>query len=109
MHLLWRVRNEEIFEWITPTPEEVYNRFQAVLHGSLSDTNFQPHSSGSARQIRFAGWEPLPSNWVKINSNSSVLHSMKASCGGLIRDDSGASLDGFSMNLGSCPKVVLSL
>ena len=102
VHFLWCIRNEEIFERLAPTPEEIFNRFQAVLHGRLLATVFRTHTIGADRQVSFIGWELSPSNWVKINSDGSVLDSVKASCGGLIRDDSGAFLDGFSMNLGSC-------
>ena len=43
---------------------------------------------------------------IRSSSNDSTLDSMKASCGGLIRDDSGAFLDGFFVNLGSCPITI---
>ena len=35
LHFLWRIRNEEIFEKLTPSPSEIYNCFCVVFSSNL--------------------------------------------------------------------------
>ena len=47
--------------------------------------------------------------WIKLNDDGSVLSNRRASCGGVMRDDSGQFLRGFAVNLGICPITVAEI
>ncbi|CAN1150875.1 Putative ribonuclease H protein At1g65750 [Linum perenne] len=49
------------------------------------------------------GWNPAPPDWVKVNTDGSVIGSSnRAAAGGIIRDHLGRPIATFSANLGSC-------
>ena len=47
--------------------------------------------------------------WVKVNCDGSVLHDLKAACGGLIRRAMGDFIGGFAANSGACPVTISEL
>lgn len=53
--------------------------------------------------IIHVGWQPPPSGWVKLNTYGSVRDGgSHAPCGGLLRNDFGVFLGGFSCKLSAC-------
>ncbi|CAN1821190.1 hypothetical protein LINPERHAP1_LOCUS29405 [Linum perenne] len=74
MWLLWKARNEDIFE-------EVVGRSRDTL-------------------IR---WIQAPDEWVMINTDGSVIQPLScAASGGIIRNSHGAKLAAFTTNFGKC-------
>ena len=61
------------------------------------------------RNTRFISWIRPPLDWIKLNCDGSVLSNRKASCGGLVRDDSGKFLQGFIVNLDIYPIIVAEI
>ncbi|CAN1855901.1 Putative ribonuclease H protein At1g65750 [Linum perenne] len=48
-------------------------------------------------------WIPPPDDWLKVNTDGSVIHPHSlAAAGGIIHDFQGRAIDGFSANLGAC-------
>ncbi|CAN1811593.1 Putative ribonuclease H protein At1g65750 [Linum perenne] len=104
--LLWKTRNEAIFEqkfvtsdqlrlrvlhWITGVRERMRADSQA-LSGSLR-----------TREEVLASWRPAPEGWITINTDGSVVHDQhQAAAGGIFRDHSGRRLACFAVNLGHC-------
>ena len=62
------------------------------------------------RFIKRVSWEKPPLGWAKLNTNGAAVgRSGLARCGGLIRDDKGAWLAGFSRNIGSTSSYAAEL
>lgn len=57
----------------------------------------------------FIFWSSPPDGWVKVNYDSSILASKKASCRGQIRDAMGEFNGGFIANLCFYPITVVEL
>ena len=55
------------------------------------------------KTIQLTSWLIPKQDWLKLNCDGLVLHSGKASCGGLLRNALGEFLTGFAANLGTCP------
>ncbi|CAN1327468.1 Putative ribonuclease H protein At1g65750 [Linum perenne] len=55
------------------------------------------------RHETLISWIPPPDDWLKVNTDGSVIHPHSlAAAGGIIRDFQGRAIDGFSANLGAC-------
>lgn len=54
-------------------------------------------------------WKPLWEGMVKLNTNGVCQEYNRASCGGVIRDNIGQWIGGFSKPLGSCNEFVAEL
>lgn len=85
------------------------NLCAAVIYGIEADgrINGQVHGSVGGNQIRWQHPEP---GEVALNCDGSVTDAgMYASCGGVLRGDSGQFIVGFSMKLGSCSILTVEL
>ena len=51
--------------------------------------------------VKQISWKPPPHNWVKINSDGSVIND-GAACEGILRDEDSNFVAAFCVNLGSC-------
>lgn len=70
----------------------------------LSPHMDRPYSS------QLVGWHFPPNGWIKCNVDGSHLsNDLKAACGGVFRDATGAWLGGFSNKLGYCSFVMAEL
>lgn len=55
-------------------------------------------------------WERPPEGWSKLNTDGAVIGSMGlAGCGGIVRDDHGGWLVGFSRHIGIADSFVAEL
>ncbi|CAN1848775.1 Putative ribonuclease H protein At1g65750 [Linum perenne] len=104
--LLWKARNEAIFEKVFVTSDQLRLR---VLHwiAGVRETMKAQLLNLSNVVVRsrdtLISWIPPPDDWFKINTDGSVTqpHS-SAAAGGVIRDCQGRSVAAFTANLGSC-------
>ncbi|KAL1294983.1 hypothetical protein HN51_055822 [Arachis hypogaea] len=53
-------------------------------------------------------WKCPPVGWVCMNSAGSVISNSESACGGLVRDETGLVLSGFSGNLGGTSSVTVA-
>ncbi|KAF7827153.1 putative ribonuclease H protein At1g65750 family [Senna tora] len=60
---------------------------------------------GAKVSTKIVSWEPPSPRWCKLNVDGSVKEDGLASCGGVLRDCSGAWLQGFICNIGTCRVV----
>ena len=110
IHYLWRARSEELFELKTPSDEELFLCFWAVYNSQqLGGDKLAVVDGSHDESLHHVSWLFPDEWWVKLNCDGSVLHSSKASCGGLIRNALGECLAGFAANLGSCPITVAEI
>ena len=59
MHFLWRSRNEEIFENIVLSPDELFSKFWAIFHGNWVATDFtDSHCLSNFRRVILPGSFP---------------------------------------------------
>jgi len=64
----------------------------------------------SCHIIKRVCWEKPPLGWAKLNMDEDAVGSSGlAGCGGLIRDENGAWLVGFSRNIGSTTSYAADL
>ncbi|KAL4358598.1 hypothetical protein AHAS_Ahas09G0302700 [Arachis hypogaea] len=55
-----------------------------------------------ARRLGRVAWKPLPKGWLKLNvDGASVANAGKAGCGGLLRDENGKWVAGFTHTIGN--------
>ena len=60
--------------------------------------------------IRYISWQSPPNDWVKINTDGSVLvHNGTSAYGGLIRNHHGHFVAAFSTNPGPCSIMLAEL
>lgn len=102
---LWRWRNDAVFNdmhysemqkahWIKKQIEEVNRAFLNAL---------KPGGKSLGGATRWLRWVKPTQGWVVINTDGSVnLRDKNAGCGGVIRDDKGDWIIGFSMSIGCC-------
>lgn len=95
---LWKQRNEVVFRNKGPNPHLVYSIFQQVTEFYFCAYPSRTPKRQVLREIR---WERPPRGWVKLNTDGSSLGNPgTAGGGGLVRDDSGHWLTGFSRRIG---------
>ncbi|CAN1122765.1 Putative ribonuclease H protein At1g65750 [Linum perenne] len=104
--ILWKARNEAIFENKLVTSDQLRLR---VLHWIAGVRETMKANSqvglGDAKQKSevMIGLNPAPSDWVTVNTDGSVIGSTnRAAACGIIRDHLGRPIATFSANLGSC-------
>ncbi|CAN1145565.1 Putative ribonuclease H protein At1g65750 [Linum perenne] len=104
--LIWKARNEAVFEHTSMTSDQLRLR---VLHwiagvretmraNSLTLSETTRHKEQLSVQ-----WKPAPEGFVTLNTDGSVLaQTGNAAAGGIIRDWLGRPLAVFAANLGAC-------
>lgn len=95
---LWTCRNKLVFDKQRP-PAAITARLAiskaAELHAVLTQKHI--HQTPQARDA--PNWTPPPPEFAKLNTDGSVVQS-NAAAGGIIRDNRGGWVAGFSMNIG---------
>ena len=109
VHYLWKIRNQEIFDLITPSQDDIFAKFWSVFRSQHLYSDLSNPLDRPVKNTSFISWGWPAMGWIKLNCDGSVLINRKASCGGLARDESGQFLHGFSVNLGICPITVAEI
>ncbi|KAF7844997.1 ribonuclease H [Senna tora] len=110
---LWRWRNESIFGSNHNKATDIFFTIIQRVHNCNSDfeavlDSSQRRSNQVSRVIR---WIPPDAGWVKVNVDGAVSRDGEesAACGGIIRDESGCYIAGFTRRLGSCSSIQAEL
>ena len=96
---IWKSRNSYVFNKKNPNPNlpmEIYNQTLEFMHCVTSPQN--PVRKTSKR----IHWEKPPSGWKKLNTDGSSIGCMeRAGCGGVIKDEHGNWVTGFTRHVGA--------
>ncbi|GLT50759.1 hypothetical protein SLA2020_242210 [Shorea laevis] len=97
--LFWKDRNALIFRNHKSRPQELCALiFQQAKYTMIA---LNPISPTTFRQQRWVSWIPPKAGWYKLNSDGSYsVTQNSASAGGLIRDNFGSWISGFTVNVG---------
>ncbi|CAN1219300.1 Putative ribonuclease H protein At1g65750, partial [Linum perenne] len=103
--LLWKYRNERIFEGVNVSANNIVERClfwtQLTRTACTKMDDLRNNRSGLRINTNVA-WNAAPWPNYTLNTDGSVLSSGKASAGGCLRDGFGKVVDAFSSNLGIC-------
>ncbi|CAN1273739.1 Putative ribonuclease H protein At1g65750 [Linum perenne] len=104
--MLWKARNEAIFENKLATSDQLRLRVLHWITGvrETMKADSQVTSKAASRRVEaHIGWKAGPSDCITINTDGSVLlpHSY-AAAGGILRDHRGRPICTFAANLDSC-------
>ena len=95
--LIWHQHNQMVFKGKGANPHLAKNIFMQATEYALCINRPNRNQTRMIRQIR---WEKPDSCWVKLNTDGSASDLLNAAgCGGLIRDDQGNWLRGFSRHV----------
>ncbi|CAN1824010.1 Putative ribonuclease H protein At1g65750 [Linum perenne] len=104
--LIWKARNESIFDNASVTSDQLRLRVLSWIAGVQETMRAQSLSLSEveARQREtLISWIPPPDDSITINTDGSVLHlDGKAAAGGVLRNSLGCMIGAFSANLGTC-------
>ena len=96
---IWKSRNSFVFNRKSPNPNlfrEISNQAAEFMFCVSSPRNPVRRVS---KRIR---WEKPPIGWKKLNTNGSVIGCMEqAGCGGVVRDEHGSWVAGFTRHVGA--------
>ena len=110
IHYLWRIRNQEIFEGLVPSDDDIFNRFWVVFKSQILYVDcIEQTVPIKSVHVRNIAWSFSDEGWVKANSDGSVNHLHLASCDGLLQSHMRQFLGGFAANLGSCPIAIVEV
>ncbi|KAF7813360.1 putative reverse transcriptase [Senna tora] len=103
---LWRWQNDDVFN---NGRDKDIDPFFTIIHRIKGFIiAFQNGHHGAAkkasREERMIAWTKPEMDWVKVNVDGACSRSevVRAACGGLVRDNNGNFLVGFTRNLGDC-------
>ena len=105
--LLWQRRNNAVFRGQN-TRSDVHSEamFQVL---EFPHCVLNPRISGSRKLIQIR-WEKPPLGWVHLNTDGSTLGNPgRAGCGGIIRNDRGDWIGGFSRSTGVTTRFIAEL
>ena len=105
--LLWKHRNDAIFR----NQQVQSNVHRDALFRALEfqHCGLNPKLSGSRNVVRIRREKPQ-TGWVRLNTDGSAIGNLgRAGCGGLIRNDRGEWIEGFSRSLGSSNSFIAEL
>ncbi|CAN1146990.1 Putative ribonuclease H protein At1g65750 [Linum perenne] len=104
--LLWKARNERIFEGKSVTVHEILEQGRFWLNASNSayqsvvDLKRSQGKEGTTTQIY---WKPAQEPGFTLNTDGSVqVSAQRAAAGGCLRNSEGRVVDAFAANLGNC-------
>lgn len=102
---IWLRRNAWIFKQEVCDSANLYWKIILAVKDFEDSTEVLNFSNATGREIT-VGWNPPAEGWVKCNvDGSSRSNSISTSCGGLIRDEKGQWMVGFSLNMGSADSL----
>ncbi|CAN1160447.1 Putative ribonuclease H protein At1g65750, partial [Linum perenne] len=104
--ILWKARNEDIFDNSSVTSDQlrlrVLNWTAGVRETMKAESRVLPEVVRWRRETLLK-WIPAPDDWITVNCDGSVIHPHgQAAAGGILRDSSGRRLAVFAANLGAC-------
>ncbi|CAN1150946.1 Putative ribonuclease H protein At1g65750 [Linum perenne] len=104
--ILWKARNEDIFDNKLPTCDQLRLRvlyWTAGVRETMRAESRVLTEIVERRRETLLKWIPAPDDWFTVNCDGSVLqpHGL-AAAGGIIRNNMGRKLGVFAANLGSC-------
>ncbi|CAN1157552.1 Putative ribonuclease H protein At1g65750 [Linum perenne] len=104
--LIWKTRNEDIFEGKKVTSDQLRLRVHSWIAGvreTMKASSFLLSGIDDRRRETLISWIPAPDDWVTVNTDGSVLQPQSlAAGGGLVRDSHGNKIAAFSANFGRC-------
>ena len=104
---IWKSRNSYVFNWKNPNPNlpmEIHNQTLEFMYCVTSPRN--PVRKTSKRIC----WEKPLSGWKKLNADGLSIGCMeRARCGGVIRDEHGNWVTGFTRHVGATNNFVAEL
>ncbi|CAN1189279.1 Putative ribonuclease H protein At1g65750 [Linum perenne] len=104
--LLWKARNEVVFEHKPATSDQLRLRVLHWIAGVRETMRAESRvlfKQAHDREEVLVQWEPAPEDFITINTGGSVLQPNRhASAGGILRDLQGRKIAAFAANLGSC-------
>ncbi|CAN1848412.1 Putative ribonuclease H protein At1g65750 [Linum perenne] len=104
--LLWKARNEDIFEGRSVTSAQLRLRVHSWIAGvreTMKSSSQILSEIVGRRRDTLIKWIPAPDEWVTINTDGSVTQPLShAAGGGVIRNSHGAKLACFAANFGRC-------
>ncbi|CAN1794997.1 Putative ribonuclease H protein At1g65750 [Linum perenne] len=102
--LLWKARNEDIFEGKPVTSAQLRLRVHSWIAGvreTMKSSSQILSEIVGRRRDTLIKWIPAPDEWVTINTDGSVIQPQSfAAGGGVIRNSHGAKLAAFAANFG---------
>ncbi|CAN1141116.1 Putative ribonuclease H protein At1g65750 [Linum perenne] len=103
--LLWKARNEDIFEGKPVTSSQLLLRVHSWIAGvretMKASTRILSEVVGRRRDTLIR-WIPAPDEWVTVNTDGSVIQPQNHAAGGrIIRNSQGLKLVAFAANFGS--------
>ncbi|CAN1297777.1 Putative ribonuclease H protein At1g65750, partial [Linum perenne] len=106
MWLLWKARNEDIFEGKSVTSAQLRLRVHSWIAGvreTMKSSSQILSEIVGRRRDTLIKWIPAPDEWITVNTDGSVTQPLShAAGGGVIRNSHGAKLASFAANFGSC-------
>ena len=107
MYDIWKNRNMVVFNRRVPNQ----NLSKEIMNQSLEFFYcVQSPRSPSLKALRAIQWEKPPTGWKKLNTNGSCLNgSDRTGCGGLVRDEHGSWIGGFTRYIGSTNSFIAEL
>ena len=104
---LWKNRNMVVFNRKGPNQ----NLSKKIMNQSLEFFYcIQSPRSSSLKALKAIRWEKPPAGWKKLNTDGSCLSgSDRAGCGGLVRDEHGSWIGGFTRYIGSTNSFIAEL
>lgn len=95
-HNLWRWCNNVGYNNVYERPYNLGNFVVQMMKDYDNVTINNRVSVGGDEQPIMVRWEPLVSNWIKLNIYGESKANMVVGCGGIIRDSQGRCKGGFS-------------
>ncbi|CAN1801861.1 Putative ribonuclease H protein At1g65750 [Linum perenne] len=104
--LLWKARNEDIFEGKSVTSDQLRLRVHSWIVGvretMKASSQILSEVVGRRRETLIR-WIPAPDEWITVHTDGSVIQPQNlAAGGGIIRNSEGRKLAAFAANFGSC-------
>ncbi|KAF7808401.1 reverse transcriptase [Senna tora] len=96
--LIWKQRNSCVFTDVQNTAISLLPQVKAYSDlVSNSETPFKPSISNDSNEIK---WCLPEKDWIKVNSDGSCANDGMSCCGGVLRDNKGKWISGYSKKLG---------
>ncbi|CAN1764377.1 Putative ribonuclease H protein At1g65750 [Linum perenne] len=103
--LLWKHRNEWIFQNRRSAPPEVIHQLHFWKQAIHTAAEIESNARSLTRAVKAwkdVAWSPAPDPWITLNTDGSVSEQKHAAAGGALRTRSGDLLVAYTMNLGVC-------
>ncbi|CAN1732114.1 Putative ribonuclease H protein At1g65750, partial [Linum perenne] len=104
--LIWKARNEDIFEGKKVTSDLLRLRVHSWIVGvreTMKASSFFLPEIDRRRRETLISWIPASDDWITVNMDGSVLQPQsQAAGGGIVRDSHGNKIAAFSANFGRC-------